>query len=220
VRYLVHDLRNFLTKAIGDLALATRKAASDPEAAQHFVQRCEEELWRCSSLLGDLLDVDRIRKGQLQVRRSATDLVALAGRVAETFKEAAARGEVALLVAARTPAVIADVDGALVERVLSNLVSNALRFAPRGTPIGVELSGGEGKAILEVENRGPSIPPEKMSEIFEPFVKNDDRPNAAGAGLGLAFCRLAVDLHGGTISVVEPDGGGARFRVELPLSTS
>jgi signal transduction histidine kinase len=220
VRYLVHDLRNFLTKAIGDLALATRKAASDPEAAQHFVQRCEEELWRCSSLLGDLLDVDRIRKGQLQVRRSATDLVALAGRVAETFKEAAARGEVALLVAARTPAVIADVDGALVERVLSNLVSNALRFAPRGTPIGVELSGGEGKAVLEVENRGPSIPPEKMSEIFEPFVKNDDRPNAAGAGLGLAFCRLAVDLHGGTISVLEPDGGGARFRVELPLSTS
>jgi signal transduction histidine kinase len=71
--------------------------------------------------------------------------------------------------------------------------------------------------VVEVQNRGPSIPPEKMSEIFEPFVKSDDLAHAAGAGLGLAFCRLAVDLHGGTISVSEPAGGGARFRLELPL---
>jgi signal transduction histidine kinase len=143
--------------------------------------------------------------------------VALAGRVSEAFRDAAVRAEVSLLVAAAAPAVMAEVDAALVERVLANLVSNALRFAPRGTPIAIEVSNQEARAVVEVANRGPSIPPEKMSEIFEPFVKSDDRPHAAGAGLGLAFCRLAVDLHGGTISVSEPDGGGARFRVELPV---
>jgi len=218
VRYLVHDLRNFLTKAIGDLALATRKAASDPEAAKGFVARSEETLWRCSALLSDLLDVDRIRKGQLHLRQAPTDLVGLAGRVSEAFRDAAGRAEVSLLVTAAAPAVVADVDAALVERVLANLVSNALRFAPKGTPIAVEVTNAEARVVIEVANRGPSIPPEKMSEIFEPFVKTDDRPHSAGAGLGLAFCRLAVDLHGGTISVAEPEGGGARFRIELPVS--
>jgi two-component system sensor histidine kinase/response regulator len=215
VRYLVHDLRNFLTKAIGDLALATRKAASDPDAAKGLVARGEEELWRCSSLLNDLLDVDRIKKGQLNLRLSHVNLLEVAAQVARTFRDAAERARVEIRVIG-DGAVAANVDAALVERLLANLVSNALRYAPAETAIGILAQAGEGRAVLEVENRGPSIPPEKTSEIFEPFVKPDDGPNAAGAGLGLAFCRLAVDLHGGTIGVSEPEGGGARFRVELP----
>lgn len=215
VRYLVHDLRNFLTKAIGDLALATRKAASDPDAAKGLVARGEEELWRCSSMLNDLLDVDRIKKGQLNLRRSQVDLAKLAGGVVHAFRDAAERASVELRVIG-DGAVPASVDAALVDRVLANLIANALRFAPHGTAIEIFAFGSHGHAVLEVQNRGPSIPSEKMSEIFEPFVKSDDRPNAAGAGLGLAFCRLAVDLHGGSITVSEPPGGGARFRVELP----
>jgi two-component system, sensor histidine kinase and response regulator len=218
VRYLVHDLRNLLTKAIGDVALAMRKEVSDPEGMTALLARCEEELWRCSRLLNDLLDIDRIRKGMLNLRRSSTDLVALAGGVVESFRDAAARSHVSLVVAARSPAVMAEIDAALVERVMANLVANALRFAPEGSPVAVLVSGGDGRGVIEVENRGPSIPPEKASEIFEPFVKADDRPNAAGVGLGLAFCRLAVDLHGWTITVGEPDGGGARFRVTLPAT--
>jgi signal transduction histidine kinase len=215
VRYLVHDLRNYLTKAIGDLALATRKAASDPAAAQGLVTRGEEELWRCTALLGDLLDVDRIKKGMLNLRRSPVDLVALLRSVAGNFRDTAARRRVQIRVIA-DGALVAQVDAALVERVLSNLVANALRFAPEGTPVTLLATSREGGALLEVENRGPSIPPERMSEIFEPFVRSDDQADAAGAGLGLAFCRLAVDLHGGTISVSEPEGGGARFRIDLP----
>lgn len=219
VRYLVHDLRNYLTKALGDLALVTRKVAGENAAAKGLLARAEDELWRCSAMLDDLLDVDRIRKGLLQVRRAPTDLVALATRVAEQFRDASRRAGVGIALAARPEAISAEVDAALVERVLANLVSNALRFAPEGSSIDVALSTADGRVALEVENRGPGIPPEKISEIFEPFVKADDGPRAAGAGLGLAFCRLAVDLHGGTIGVVEPPEGGARFRVELP-STS
>jgi signal transduction histidine kinase len=220
VRYLVHDLRNALTKAIGDVAVAARKVAGENPAAQGLLLRCEEELWRSSALLEDLLDVDRIRKGLLQVRRAPTDLAALAGRVAESFREASRRAEVDIAVAASPEAVTVALDGAIVERVIANLVSNALRFAPAGTAITVSVTLADGRVAFEVENRGPSILPEKVSEIFEPFVKADDGPRGAGAGLGLAFCRLAVDLHGGTIAVTEPDGGGARFRVELPVGVS
>lgn len=216
VRYLVHDLRNFLTKAIGDVAVAARKVAGENPAAQGLLARCEEELWRCSALLDDLLDVDRIRKGLLQIRRAPTDLAALAGRVADSFREASRRGEVAIVIHVPPDAVTAELDGALVERVIANLVSNGLRFAPEGSAITVSVSVEGGRVAFEVQNRGPSIPPEKVSEIFEPFVKADDGPRAAGAGLGLAFCRLAIDLHGGTIGVTEPEGGGAKFRVELP----
>lgn len=220
VRYLVHDLRNFLTKAIGDVAVAARKVAGENPAAQGLLARSEEELWRCSALLDDLLDVDRIRKGILQIRRAPTDLAALAGRVAESFREASRRGEVEIVVSVPPDGAPVDIDGALVERVIANLVSNGLRFAPEGSAITVTVTVGGGRVAFEVENRGASIPPEKVSEIFEPFVKADDGPRAAGAGLGLAFCRLAVDLHGGSIGVTEPPGGGARFRVELPVSTS
>lgn len=220
VRYLVHDLRNMLTKALGDLAMATRKVAGENDDAQGLIARCEEELWRCSSLLDDLLDVDRIRKGLLTLRRTSSDLVALARKVADSFREAARRGEVEIVVDSQAPALLADVDAALVERAIANLVSNALRFAPHRSTIAVRVSPGASAVALEVENRGPSIPPEKVSEIFEPFVRADDGPRAAGAGLGLAFCRLAVDLHGGTIVLSEPDGGGARFRVELPTPST
>ncbi len=218
VRYLVHDLRNLLTKAIGDLAMATRKAAADPSAAGELMARCEDELWRCSALLNDLIDVDRIRKGTLNLRRSPTDLVALARSITDSFSATARRGRVQLLVTAEALAVPANVDAALVERVIANLVSNGLRYAPEETPIVIAIhpAGDGGRVVIEVMNRGPSIPPEKADAIFEPFVKADDGPQAAGAGLGLAFCRLTVEMHGGNIKVSEPDGGGAMFRVELP----
>lgn len=218
VRYLVHDLRNLLTKAIGDLAMATRKTAADPSAAGELMARCEEELWRCSALLNDLVDVDRIRKGTLNLRRAPTDLVTLARKTAESFVAAARRGQVELLVHADALAVPANIDPALVERVIANLVSNALRYAPEETPIvvAVHAADGDGRVTIEVANQGPSIPADKIDEIFEPFVKADDGPLAAGAGLGLAFCRLTVEMHGGRITVAEPSGGGALFRVELP----
>jgi two-component system, sensor histidine kinase and response regulator len=218
VRYLVHDLRNLLTKAIGDLAMATRKTAADPSAAGELMARCEEELWRCSALLNDLVDVDRIRKGMLNLRRAATDLVALARSTTGSFAAIAQRTHVTLELRAEAPSLVALVDAALVERVIANLLSNALRYAPEGTAISVAVRADAAarRAVLEVENRGPSIPPDKVDEIFEPFVQAESGSQAAGAGLGLAFCRLTVEMHGGAISVSEPEGGGARFRVELP----
>ena len=90
VRYLVHDLRNLLTKALGQLTLVGMRAKGDP-SVRDMLLGAEEELWRGTALLADFLDVDRIRKGSLHVRRAPTNLVELAGKVAETYREPAAR---------------------------------------------------------------------------------------------------------------------------------
>lgn len=213
VRYLVHDLRNLLTKAIGQLTLAGARGRTDP-ALRDSLLACEEELWRGTALLGDFLDVDRIRKGSLHLHRAPADLVELAGRVAESYREPAARAGLEIAVAVAGP-VEATVDGALVERVLGNLVANALRYAPAGSAVTIGVDRDDRAALLSVENRGPSIPPEEVPRLFEPFVRADTR--SAGAGLGLAFCRLVAEMHDGSVAVAEPEGGGAQFLVRLPL---
>jgi len=213
VRYLVHDLRNLLTKALGQLTLAGARGRTDP-ALRDCLLACEEELWRGTALLGDFLDVDRIRKGSLHLHRAPADLVELAGKAAESYREPAARAGLEIAVASTGP-LEATVDGALVERVLGNLVANALRFAPAGSVVTIGVDRVEGAAVLSVENRGPSIPAEDVPRLFEPFVRGDTR--SAGAGLGLAFCRLVAEMHDGSVAVAEPEGGGARFLVRLPL---
>lgn len=214
IRYLVHDLRNLMTKALGYLSLAAGRGGNDP-LGQEYLARCEEELWRGTSLLGDILDVDRIKKGQLHLRRSPIDLAELASRVVETFRETATRASIGLALEAAA-AVSVLVDGPLIERLLGNLIANGLHYAPSGSSLVIQVAMGDGHAVLSVENHGPSIPPERVSELFEPFVTIDSG-GRAGMGLGLAFCRLVAELHDGAIRVVEPPGGGARFNVSLPL---
>jgi signal transduction histidine kinase len=212
VRYLVHDLRNLLTKALGQLALVGLRSRNDP-SLRDMLLGAEEELWRGTALLADFLDVDRIRKGSLHIHRAPTDLVALAGKVAETYREPAARVGLSIAVVS-DGAVEASVDAGLIERVVGNLIANALRFAPAGSSVSVRVAEEGEEARLSVENRGASIPAEEVPRLFEPFVRGDSR--SAGSGLGLAFCRLVAEVHEGGIGVAEPDGGGACFSVVLP----
>ena len=112
---------------------------------------------------------------------------------------------------------VAAIDEALVERVVGNLVSNAIRYAIPGTPIVIAAKTEAKAVVVSVGNLGPSIPAERAAVIFEPFVRLDDDDSAtAGMGLGLSFCRLVVEAHGGTIRVEEMPGGGAVFRFSVP----
>jgi signal transduction histidine kinase len=202
VRYLAHDLR-------GSLAAAT--AALEHEELRASVER---ELRRGAALVGDLVDADRIRAGVLQLRRADVELVALARRAADRFARAASDTGVEILIEAAAPAIVASCDEALVERALGNLVENALRFAPPASPITVELEERSGRAIVAVANWGASIAPARAAELFDPFVSIGE--GAPRVGLGLPFCKLVAEAHGGGVAVEEPDGGGARFVLSLP----
>jgi signal transduction histidine kinase len=115
-------------------------------------------------------------------------------------------------------AVEASCDGALVRRVIENLVTNALRHTPAGSPIRVSIASAEGRARVAVHDQGRGVPSEATERIFEKFGTVEARQESAyrSLGLGLAFCKLAIEAHGGTIGVAPGVESGSTFWFELP----
>ena len=110
-------------------------------------------------------------------------------------------------------------DDVLIEQVLINLLDNALKYTPPGSPIEVTRGRTTGGAVLiEVADRGPGLPPGEERRIFEKFHRADAAPSVRGAGLGLAICRGIVQAHGGRIWAENRPGGGVAFRFTLPLT--
>jgi signal transduction histidine kinase len=115
--------------------------------------------------------------------------------------------------------VIAHVDPAQVERIVENLVTNAIRYTPPETPIWVSASGGADGVLIAVEDAGPGIDPALRESIFEPFRQGSEViKHSPGVGIGLSLVARFAELHGGRAWVEERDGGGASFRVHLPSS--
>lgn len=212
-RFLVHDLRNLLAAALASLSTLSARSRAEllaGEEPQAVLVSAQNELWRGVRLLNDLVDVDRVQKGVLRVRRAPADLGELARGVVRRFRDA----DIEVVVDGRGP-IVAEVEAALLDRVLTNLVENAARHAAPGTAVQVRVAQTGEEVRLEVTNRGASIPRAQVAELFEPFVRLEQE-GGAGTGLGLAFCRLAAEVHGGAITVDEPEGGGASFVVHLP----
>jgi signal transduction histidine kinase len=165
-------------------------------------------------LLNDLLDLDRLSQPTVSPERERVDLGELVTRVV---------GEANLeLLALRQVRVDAcelplEVDAPKVERIVENLLANAARHTPQGTPVWVSVKRQEEGALLLVEDAGPGVPDELREEIFQPF-RQGPRPasHAPGLGVGLALVRVFAQLHGGRAWVEERDGQGASFRVLLP----
>ena len=109
------------------------------------------------------------------------------------------------------------IEATLVEQVLINLLENALKYTPSGSPIEITARAADGDVLVEVADRGPGIPPGKEERIFDKYYRAAPTGKAGGAGLGLAVCRAAVEAHGGRILAVNREGGGAAFRFTLPV---
>jgi two-component system sensor histidine kinase/response regulator len=214
-RFLVHDMRNPLTvlsSGLESIHFVSPLAAED----RTFLDELRPEVGRLSALVSDLLDHERLQSGVLVPACRSVDLVPLAADVvARTEALGRARG-VTVQVSSQQGEVAADVDPALIERVLENLLSNAIRHSPAGELVDVDLWHQGSTALIAIANAGPLIPPELRESIFEPYVQLEGAHGRAGAsGLGLAFCREVVSAHSGTIQAGERDGRTC-FTVELP----
>ena len=176
---------------------------------------------RLSTLVAELLDLSRIDAGVAELARAEFPVAPL---LAEVVAEAeAARGDVRFMVEVAPPEATVFADRGRLQQVVANLVDNAARHGPAGGEVRVRAQGTGSELVLEVLDQGPGIPVAERERVFERFVRGE-RAGGGGTGLGLAIARWAVDLHGGTIAVVEPDEPasadlpGCRIRVTLPAT--
>lgn len=214
---LSHDLRTPLNVIIGPVQVVQRSPALDGRS-RRYLEMALRGARRLDAMINDLLDLARIEAGVVQLNLVRLDLGELIGSMVEgTSIYARSLGQQLTFEAAPGPCV-ADVDPDKVERVVANLVSNALKFSPAGSEIRVWLTMVRDTLRIAVQDQGPGIPAESRAVIFDRFARLPDatgrRPR--GAGIGLAVAREFVELHGGRIWVESVPGEGATFFVELP----
>lgn len=211
--FVVHDLKNPVNSLDLHAQLLLRNRDLSPKA-RDSVQHIRDEARSLMRLILNLLDISKGEEGRLAPRVGPVDLRALSAEVVDALDVRARAKDVTLATETEVAAATADPD--LLRRVLENLVENAIRFAPEQTE--VRLSARRGQRIeLRVADRGPGIPPEMQDQVFERFVQVEaGAANVRGGrGLGLAFCKLVAEAHGGRIWV-EDANPGAVFCVELP----
>jgi signal transduction histidine kinase len=215
---VAHDLRAPLFAMQGYLRLLEKSLRPEKHQKGYFdaiSQSCE----KLTLFIQDTLDSARIEAGQMRLTVVPVDPAALLQRALELFRPLAEERGVRLTVtlAEDRPSAI-DLDERLIERVFNNLLSNALRFTPRGGSITLGLSSaGRSQAEFSVADTGPGIPAEERGRIFEKFRQLDASGPRAGFGLGLNICRKIVNLHGGTIWVDSPPGRGSQFVFRVPV---
>jgi signal transduction histidine kinase len=214
---LVHDLKNPLAAVLGNLELMERKA---DESLLHLVRRSKAAAWRMHQMILNLLDIGQLEEGKLLLRPEPLDVGSLARKASLEMESGAAQRGVKLDVAADEATAVMKGDGAVLRRVLDNLLSNAIEHSPQGGTVSVAVVLCDEGIEIAVADEGPGVPPEFREKIFEKFQRLENRQSLPGAnrGLGLTFCRLAVEAHGGTIWVDDAPGHGALFRVLLPAT--
>jgi signal transduction histidine kinase len=208
-----HDLQAPLA-AIAALAELLRADRLDDGQRRSVIWRLEEAATSTTRLLGDLLDYQRITYGSVPLSRH---LVALDGLVRDTVDRVPAEGH---LIHLDLDSVTVEVDPGLAERIVTNLLTNAIQHTPPGTTVWVRCRKEPDGALLAVEDDGPGVPPERRASVFELFEHDSESPGAGRLGVGLALVARFAELHGGYARVEERLGGGAAFHVLLPEDSS
>lgn len=210
-----HDLRRPLTAATAAVTgLRARDASLSAHDREELLATAEESLDSLAQLLTDLLDVSRVQAGVLGVSLVDVDLDDLLPAVLDELGIGPA--EVDLDIPADLPAFPAD--PVLLDRVLVNLLSNALRYSPAGERVVVSASTFADTVQLRVVDRGPGIPADRRDDVFVPFQRLGDTDNLTGLGLGLALSKGFVEGMGGTLDTEETPGGGLTMVVTLPVA--
>ena len=214
-----HDLKSPLTfiKGLASLRRRRAKATPDNKVLLDALEQIESSAGRMARQLDDLVDASRLQaRRPLELRREPTDLVALARAVAREHQETTDRHVVQ--VESSRPEVVGDWDAARIERVLSNLLNNAIKYSPRGGAVSVRIHTADRAAILQVQDHGEGIPERDLPHIFERFRRGANvEHRIPGTGIGLAGARQIVEMHGGTILAESRVGEGSTFTVQLPL---
>jgi signal transduction histidine kinase len=214
---LVHDLKSPLAAILGNLDLLRLKGS---EEVQQLVQRSRRGADRMLKMVMNLLDIEALDEGRLKPDLQRIDVVpAIAAAIEEAEVPARQQGARLEIDAPGECWIVGD--SALLRRVLDNLIANAITHSPPGGTIEVTVCPSPQGVEISVADEGPGIPEEFREKVFDKYQRlNTREAGAFNRGLGLTFCRLAIEAHGGTIWIDDAPGGGARFRAILADASS
>jgi PAS domain S-box-containing protein len=212
-----HELRTPITSVLGQSQLALRQLgrdSADPARIARSLEVIVRQAGKLSQLIGQLLDISRLESGKLTIERERSDLVPIVVQVVDNARLLGTAHELTV----DAPASLeADVDALRFEQVVTNLVTNAIKYSPAGGAINVVLRNMGPSIELSVRDHGLGVAPELRERIFERFYQAHETDYQQGLGLGLYIGRQIVELHGGQIRAEFPDDGGSRFVVTLPI---
>jgi len=216
---LSHDMRTPLGAITGAASsLLEDQGKGITEQARHeLLQSIVDESNRMNRLIGNLLDMIRVESGALKVHKEWQPLEEPVGVALIRLQDRLRDHPVQVTLPPDLPLV--PMDGVLIEQVFVNLLENAVKYTPPGTPIEISAAQVDGRVRVDVADRGPGIPPGEERRIFDKFYRVAAEGPVSGVGLGLTICRGIVTAHGGRIWVENRQGGGALFRFTLPLGT-
>ncbi|WP_374088915.1 DUF4118 domain-containing protein [Methylomicrobium lacus] len=211
-----HDLRTPLTRIIG---AANALIENDAEFSVAERQECNhivlDEAQRMSELTGKLLDMARLNSGEITLHRDWNAIEEIVGSALNRLDKHLKDRPVRTLLPNSLP--LLWIDAVLIEQVLVNLIENAVKYSPEGSPIDICGQAQDGYCLLTVADYGPGIAKGQETKIFDKFYRGVAESDQSGAGLGLALCKAIIEAHGGLIHASNRAGKGAEFAISLPL---
>jgi len=219
LRAISHDLRSPLSAILGHAQLLSRQLEkANLERERSSAEAIAVSAERMNAMIGDLVDTARLESGQLRLNRQALGLRSFIADLLHRLGPAIEIGRICVEVPEALPPVSADPDR--LERILTNLLSNALKYSPPGTQVLVTAQQRDGEIVTAVSDRGPGIPPEELRRLFQRYARTSvGEARRDGLGLGLYITRKLVEAHGGRIWVESQVGVGSTFFFSLPVAT-
>ncbi len=212
-----HDLRTPLSALVGMAESLTMMKLAPSSAELETAHRIKDAAMRMNSMVSNMLDMARLQSGPVQLNRQWQPLEEVIGTALKAMSGVLDKRAVKVALADDLPLV--DIDAVLFERVLCNLLENAAKYTPPGSPVDIRGQVVDDHVVVTVEDTGPGLPKGKEAAIFDMFERGRKESSTPGVGLGLAICRAIVEAHGGRIRGETKPQGGARFTIELPRGT-
>lgn len=215
---IAHDLRTPVNNIRGEAEVALARGRTIEEY-RDVLGSCLEETVRLSALISDLLFLARAESPLTHLRRERVDVRELLGGVREYYEASAADAGISLTATVAGEPVIAELDRALMQRAVSNLVSNAVEHTPPGGHVVLETDSDVESVRIEVSDTGVGIPPEALPRVFDRFFRVDTSRSrtSGGTGLGLAIVQSVALLHGGHVEIASQLGQGTRVTLNMPI---
>jgi two-component system sensor histidine kinase KdpD len=211
-----HDLRTPLATIVGSSsALAENDGLLRPQDRIDLSKAIYDEAQRMSNLVNNILDMARLDAGFVELDKQWHPVEEIVGTVLTRLQKHLEGRKVKVNIPPGIPMIFAD--SVLIEQVLINLLENALRYTPDGSPLEITVEMTPFAVELFVSDRGPGIPKGMEAKLFEKFYRVRNEAAQSGVGLGLAICRAIVEVHGGTIRAHNRASGGAIFSFMIPV---